>query len=75
MGGKHAYFRGIEVFVNYLFRSGYLTENPLWKVEAPKPSSPILPSLTLSQVQYLIDEADMLRDKCLISLLADSGMR
>lgn len=75
MGGKHAYYRGILVFVNYLVKSGHLRDNPLQKVEAPKPSRPILSSLTLPQVQHLIDEADSLKDKCIISLLADSGMR
>ena len=61
--------------MNYLVKSGYLKDNPLQKVEAPKPPSPILPSLTLEQVQFLINEADNLRDKCIISLLAESGMR
>jgi len=74
-GGKHAYYRGILVFVNYLVKSGHLKDNPLQKVEAPKLPSPILPSLTLEQVQYLINEAETLRDRCIISLLADSGMR
>jgi len=33
----------------------------------------ILPSLTGEQVQYLIIQADNIRDKSIISLLADSG--
>ena len=74
-GGKHAYYRGIEVFVNYLVKAGYLKQNPLLNVESPKPSRPILPSHTLTQVQHLIESADTLRDKCIISLFADSGMR
>jgi integrase/recombinase XerC len=44
-------------------------------VDAPKISEPILPSLTNQQVGYLIKVADNLRDKCIISLFADSGMR
>jgi integrase len=74
-GGKHAYYRGIEVFVNYLFKNGFIKVHPLLKIESSKPSRPILPSLTLGQVQYLIESADILRDKCIISLFADSGMR
>jgi len=35
----------------------------------------ILPSLTSEQVTYLISQAENIRDKCIISLLADSGMR
>jgi len=35
----------------------------------------ILPSLTSEQFEYLIDQADNTRDKAIISLLADSGIR
>jgi site-specific recombinase XerD len=35
----------------------------------------ILPSLTPEQVEYLIQEADTIRDKAIISLFADSGIR
>ncbi|MBA7502828.1 Tyrosine recombinase XerD [subsurface metagenome] len=45
------------------------------RVDKPKPAKRILPSLTAEQVNYLIGEADNIRDKAIISLLADSGMR
>ena len=35
----------------------------------------ILPSLTYKQVEYLIQQAENIRDKCIISLFADSGIR
>jgi len=35
----------------------------------------ILPSLTMEQVDYLIQCAETIRDKCIISLFADSGVR
>ncbi len=35
----------------------------------------ILPSLTNEQVEYLIEQADNIRNKCIISLFADSGIR
>ena len=35
----------------------------------------ILPSLTSEQVDYLIDSAEYVRDKTIISLFADSGIR
>ena len=44
-------------------------------VDAPKLEKRILPSLTEEQVETLIQQAECLRDKCIISLLADSGMR
>ena len=44
-------------------------------VDAPKVERRITPSLTLEQVDYLIQQVDELRDKTIISLFADSGMR
>lgn len=35
----------------------------------------ILPSLTHEQVEHLIERADIVRDKAIISLFADSGIR
>jgi integrase len=35
----------------------------------------ILPSLTPEQVEYLIKQVDSIRDKAIISLFADSGIR
>jgi len=34
-----------------------------------------LPSLTVEQLDYLIEQADCTRDRAIISLLADSGLR
>jgi integrase len=58
-----------------LYRQGHLKSNPITKVDAPKPARQILPSLTKEQVEYLIEQADNLRGKAIISLFADSGMR
>jgi len=74
-GGKLAYYRAIRVFCNWLERNGYLQDNPIKKVDPPKATKPILPSLTLEQVEYLIEQVNSIRDKAIISLLADSGMR
>ena len=74
-GAKACYFRAIRAFVNWLIRIDYLKDNPLRKVDPPKPKKMILPSLTSEQVQYLIEHVDNLRDKAIISLFADSGMR
>jgi len=78
--GKHAYYRTLRAFHNWLFsaRSGYrldAKDNPMLAVESPRVEKRILPSLTEQQVDTLINAADNLRDKCIISLLADSGMR
>jgi len=72
---KHAYFRAIRALINWLYRQGYIKDNPILKVDAPKPTKQILPSLTHEQVEYLIECAENLQDKAIISLSADSGMR
>lgn len=75
LGGKLAYYRAIRAFCNWLYRGGYITDNPIKRVEPPKPPKAILPSLTSEQVEYLIDFVSDVRDKAIISLFVDSGMR
>ncbi|MFC1971325.1 tyrosine-type recombinase/integrase [Chloroflexota bacterium] len=73
--GKDAYYRAIRAFCNWLYRQGYITDNPINRVDPPKMKKAILPSLTPEQVDYLISEAKTIRDKAIISLFADSGIR
>jgi site-specific recombinase XerD len=44
-------------------------------VESPKVEREILPGLTPEQLDYLIDQAECIRDKAIISLFAASGPR
>jgi site-specific recombinase XerD len=79
-GGKHAYYRSLRAFYNWLYspKSGYGLNphnNPIQLVDPPKLERRILPSLSPEQVDYLIDEAGCVRDKAIISLFADSGLR
>jgi len=79
-GGKHAYYRTLRVFYNWLYspKSGYQFKpqnNPILAVDAPKVEKKILSSLTLEQVNHLIEQADTIRDKAIISLFTDSGLR
>jgi integrase/recombinase XerC len=73
--GKDGYYRAIRAFCNWIYRQGYVKENPITKVDPPKITRVILPSLTSEQVEYLIDQAENMRDKAVISLFADSGIR
>ena len=72
---KHAYYRALRVFCNWASRESYVQDNPIERIDAPKTTEPILPSLTVNQVDYLIKTVDNMRDKCIVSLFADSGMR
>ena len=79
-GGRHAYYRALRAFYNWLYsaKSGYDLKpqnNPILIVDAPKVEKEILPSLTPEQVNHLIEQVDNLRDKAIISLFADGGMR
>jgi site-specific recombinase XerD len=79
-GGKHAYYRTLRAFYNWLYspKSGYNLnpqKNPILLVEAPKVGKKILPSLSQEQVEYLIEQAGCVRDKAIISLFVDSGLR
>jgi len=79
-GGKHAYFRALRAFYSWFYsrKSGYNLnpqDNPMLLVDAPRVEKRLMPSVTEQQVTDLINSANTLRDKCVISLLADSGMR
>jgi site-specific recombinase XerD len=79
-GGKHAYYRTLHTFYHWLYspKSGLglaPADNPMLLVDPPKVEKKILPSLTPEQVAYLIDTVESMRDKAVISLFADSGLR
>jgi integrase len=44
-------------------------------VEAPRIEKRLMPAITEQQVECLMNSADTVRDKCIVSLLADSSMR
>ena len=73
--GKNGYYRSIRAFCNWLYRQGYIKENPIGRVDPPKMTRVILPSLTPEQVEYLIDQVEDIRDRAIIRLFADSGVR
>ena len=79
-GGKHAYYRALKAFYNWLYspKSGHninAQNNPILIVDPPKLQRKILPSLSPQQLDYLIEQASCIRDKAIISLFADSGLR
>jgi site-specific recombinase XerD len=79
-GGKYAYFKVLRVFYKWLYsyKSGLglnIWDNPMLSIEAPKVGKRILPSHTEEQLEYIIGQAEGVRNKAIISLLADSGLR
>ena len=79
-GGKYGYFKCLRAFYNWLYSPkaglGFKAEaNPVTWVEAPKRPLLILPALTRVQVESLIDKAGTTRDRAIISLFTESGLR
>ena len=71
---RHASFRAIKTFYRWL-NVEYGLNNPMANLTAPILGKPILPSLTGEQVLTLVNEAHCPRDKAVISLFAESGLR
>ncbi len=73
-GNRHAYFRTIRTF--YIWREqNFGLPNPIKNLKAPRLGKLIMPSLTKDQVTTLINNAHQLRDKAIIALFVESGLR
>ena len=71
---RHASFRAIMTFYNWL-ASNYELKNPMSNMPAPILSKVIMPSLTVEEVKHLIELTDNIRDKAIIALFVESGLR
>jgi site-specific recombinase XerD len=74
LGNRHDYHQAIKTFYIWRERSFGL-QNPMKNMPAPKVGKLILPSLTCEQVKTLLDKAEGERDKAIISLFTESGLR
>ncbi len=70
-----SYYRTIRTLCNWLCRQGYLKDNPIRLVDSPSVAKKILPSITEQQLDILLEATETLRDRCIVSLLFDSGLR
>ncbi len=80
MAGKHAYYRVLRAFYNWLYssRSGMGLspwDNPMQWVDPPKMGKRMLPSLTKEEVEAVIGKAESARDRAIVSLFTESGLR
>jgi len=80
LGGQHSYYRSLRAFFNWLYSpsSGFglkAWDNPIIAVDPPKVEKKLLPALAQDQISYLINQVANIRDKAIISLFADSGLR
>jgi len=80
LGGKYGYFKCLRAFYNWLYSPSSAfkfkpEDNPILWVDAPKRPQLILPSLTIEQVRTIIDACPNVRDKSIIALFTESGLR
>jgi len=73
-GNRHAYYRAIRTFYNWREETFDLP-NPMGKIKAPRLSKLILPSLNREQVSDLLNRVDNVRNKAIIALFTESGLR
>ncbi len=73
-GNRHAYYRAIKTFYNWREETFDLP-SPMKKIKAPRLAKLILPSFSAEQVSVLLDKVDNARDKAIISLFTESGLR
>jgi site-specific recombinase XerD len=71
---RHASYRAIKTYHHWLNKEHGLP-NPMNGLPAPIMSKPILPSLDQAQVLQLIAQVSCVRDKAIIALFAESGLR
>jgi site-specific recombinase XerD len=73
-GNRHAYYRAIKTFYNWRVET-FRLPSPMKHMHAPRLPKLILPSLTREQVLTLLDTLDNFRDKAIVSLFTESGLR
>jgi site-specific recombinase XerD len=73
-GNRHAHYRAIRTFYNWR-EEVFDLPNPMGKLKAPRLGKLILPSLNREQVDYLLYVVDNVRDKAIIAMFTESGLR
>ena len=72
---KLRFYRSLKILFRWLQRNGYMSDNPIDRVAAPKVQKKLLLALTEEQLQILLDYCQNDRDEALISFLWHSGVR
>ena len=70
----------LKCFYQYLFYNGLIKENPTLNLKSPKYERKVPKALTLEEVDLLLPQPDInsfkgLRDKTMLELMYDTGMR
>lgn len=68
----HAYARAVRAFVRFAYREGYIDEEI--EIDMPRKRQKHMPTLDQSEIQDVL-EVCTVRDRAMVLLLLDSGMR
>jgi integrase/recombinase XerD len=74
LGTRHATFSALKTFYRWL-KVEHNLKNPLEGMAAPILGKPMMPSLAKDQVEELLQSAGNPRDKAVIALFTESGLR
>jgi site-specific recombinase XerD len=74
LGNRHASYRAIKAFCHWL-NAEHDIPDPTKNMTAPMMGKPILPSLSRDEVELLIEKSKSTRDKAIIALFTESGLR
>lgn len=73
--GRRECYRVIRAAVNWMYNTDQLTTNPITAVESPKVSTKPLPCIQLEQMPTIVDACHKLRDRCIVMLMFQTGLR
>ena len=73
-GGKQAYLRAVRAFYFWAEETGLIRENPCRRLRIKVPK-PLRRTVALSDLPVLLAACEGTRDRLVISLLADTGLR
>ena len=73
-GGKHAYLRVLRAFYSWAEERGLVAANPCKRVRIKVPK-PLRPAVKASDIPRLLKACDSTRDKLVVAMLADTGLR
>lgn len=71
----HGYARAVRALLNWCAREGMLSEAVPRRLVMPKREQKVLQTLSAEQVDRLLRVAETVRDKALVAILLDTGLR
>lgn len=72
---QHAYARSIRVFLNFCVREEFIQTSPMANVRMPKLPKTILPSFTPADIEKMLGNCKIDRDRAMIYFMLDTGCR